>query len=68
MGESVSQQTVIVNGQQKTITKRTKVDASGNQTTEVIEEFKDPSTGQRIKNQYIENGTQGAKAIKGKRR
>jgi hypothetical protein len=45
MGESISTSTVIENGRQKTITKKTKVDQNGNRTTEVIEEFKDPRTG-----------------------
>ena len=45
MGESISQQTVIENGQQKTITKKTKFDQNGNKTTEIIEEFQDPRTG-----------------------
>jgi len=39
MGESISQQTVIENGQQKTVTKKTKIDQHGNKTTEIIEEF-----------------------------
>ena len=59
MGESISQQTVIENGRQKTITKKTKTDRNGNQTTEIIEEYKDPRTGQHIQNKYIENGMIG---------
>ena len=39
MGESISQQTVIQNGQQKSITKKTRRDQNGNQTTEIIEEY-----------------------------
>ena len=56
MGESISQQTVIQNGQQKTITKKTRRDHTGQQTTEIIEEYQDPRTGQMIRNKYIENG------------
>ena len=56
MGESVSQQTVIENGRQKTITKKTKMDNQGNYTTEVIEEYNDPHTGERIQNKYLTNG------------
>lgn len=58
-GESISQQTIIENGRQKTITTKTKIDQNGNQTKEVIEEFNDPRTGQRIQNKYIENGSSG---------
>ena len=47
---------MIQNGQQKTITKKTKRDHTGNQTTEIIEEYQDPRTGQVIRNKYIENG------------
>jgi len=39
MGESISQQTVIENGRQKTVTTKTTVDRNGNRQTEVIEEF-----------------------------
>ena len=56
MGESISTSTVIENGRQKTITKKTKIDGQGNKTTEVIEEFSDPRTGQTIQNKYLENG------------
>ena len=56
MGESISQSTVIENGRQKTITKKTKMDGQGNRTTEIIEEFQDPRTGEQIQNRYIENG------------
>ena len=56
MGESIQQQTVIQNGQQKTITKKTKRDHTGASTTEIIEEYQDPRTGQMIRNKYIENG------------
>lgn len=59
MGESISQQTVIQNGQQKTITKKTKMDQHGNQTTEIIEEFQDPRTGEMIQKKYLENGYSG---------
>lgn len=54
-GESVSTQTVIQNGRQKTITKRTRIDNHGNTICEVTEEYKDPSTGQIVRNQYISN-------------
>lgn len=50
---------MIENGRQKTITKKTKTDKNGNQTTEIIEEYKDPRTGQHIQNKYIENGMIG---------
>jgi hypothetical protein len=50
---------VVENGRQKTITKKTKTDRNGNQTTETIEEFKDPRTGQHIQNKYIESGMVG---------
>ena len=50
---------MIENGRQKTITKKTKTDRNGNQTTEIIEEYKDPRTGQHIQNKYIENGMIG---------
>ena len=56
MGESISQQTIIENGRQKTVTTKTRIDQNGNQTKEVIEEYQDPRTGQHIQNQYIENG------------
>jgi hypothetical protein len=39
MGESISQSTVIENGRQKTITKKTTMDRNGNRTTEIIEDF-----------------------------
>ena len=39
MGESVSQQTIIENGRQKTITKKTNMDRNGNKTTEITEDF-----------------------------
>lgn len=39
MGESISQSTVIENGRQKTVTKKTKIDQNGNRTTEITEEF-----------------------------
>lgn len=55
-GESVSQQTVIENGTRKTVTKKTKIDGNGNQTTEVIEEYQDPRTGEVFQEKYIENG------------
>lgn len=55
-GESISQQTIIENGRQKTVTTKTKIDQNGNQTKEVIEEFIDPRTGQHVQNKYIENG------------
>lgn len=45
MGESISTSTVIENGRQKTITKKTRIDGQGNKTTEVFEEFSDPRTG-----------------------
>ncbi len=43
------------------------MDRHGNQTTEVIEEFQDPRTGQRVKNKYIDNGQPGGgmKSIQG---
>lgn len=44
-GESVSMQTVMENGRQKTVKTTTKVDQNGNQTKEVIEEYDDPHTG-----------------------
>ena len=56
MGESISQQTVIQNGQQKTITKKTRRDHTGQQSTEIIEEYQDPRTGQMIRKKYTENG------------
>lgn len=65
MGESISTQTIIENGRQKTITKKTKIDRNGNKTTEVIEEMSDPRTGQRTKNTYIENGGNGIQGSKG---
>lgn len=46
MGESISQSTVIENGRQKTVTKKTKIDSQGNRTTEITEEFQDPRTGE----------------------
>lgn len=39
MGQGISQQTVIENGVKRQITKKTKYDESGNQHTEVTEEF-----------------------------
>lgn len=56
MGESISQSTVIENGRQKTITKKTTMDRNGNRTTEIIEDFQDPRTGEQIQNRYLENG------------
>ena len=56
MGEYVSQQTVIRNGQQKIITKKTTLDKCGNQSTQIMESFQDPHTGEIIENKYLENG------------
>jgi len=50
MGESISQQTVIENGRQKTITTKTKIDQNGQQTKEIYEEYIDPRTGEHIQN------------------
>ena len=60
MGESISSQTVIENGRQKTITKKTTIDRNGNQKTEIVEEFQDPKTGRMIQNQYVDNGLNGS--------
>ena len=49
-GESISTQTIIENGRQKTITKKTTMDRNGNQKTEVFEEYQDPHTGRMIQN------------------
>ena len=54
-GESFSTQTVIENGRQKTISKKTRIDNHGNTVTEVTEEYKDPYSGQIVKNKYISN-------------
>jgi len=56
IGESISQRTIIENGRQKTVTTKTKTDAQGNRTTEVIEETTDPRTGRTEQKKYIENG------------
>lgn len=70
MGESISQQTVIENGRQKTITKKTTTDRNGNRQTEIIEEFRDPRTGEHVRNKYLDNGISnggghGVKSIQG---
>lgn len=59
VGESISTQTVIENGRQKTITKKTTMDRNGNQKTEVVEEYTDPRTGRMIQNSYVDNGLNG---------
>jgi hypothetical protein len=55
MGQSVSQKTVIENGKRKTVTTKTTIDQNGQKTTEIIEEFQDPRTGQTVQNKYVEN-------------
>lgn len=61
-GEAISQQTVINNGQRKTVTMKTTTDKDGKSKTEVTEERTNPETGQIETKRYLEDDKDAKKA------